>query len=241
VVSEDTPASFKVMHAGRGINEWIGGDIGGRNISELPPDCSLSFSETISQALKEREPVFSIAHRVRDGMVATYEILALPMSYRWGAPVVAAYVKEREVRYNLVDAIFQSTNEGMLAFAAVRDSGDVVVDLQIVGLNAATARLLCVPTTALLWRRFSELQRGLHAPGIFERLLKSLETGQHDEFELTISSDADELHLKVSVSPTGDLLSLALTDIGDIKEREASFRLLFDGSPVPMCFTILTS
>jgi len=234
VVSGDTSASFKVMHAGRGINEWIGTDIAGRPVSELPPDCSLSFSEAISQALKARQPVFSIAHRVRDGMVATYEILALPLSYRWGPPVVAAYVKEREVRYSLVDAIFQSTNEGMLALAAVRDAGDAVVDLQIVGLNAATARLLGASATTLQWRRFSELQGGFHHPGNFERLLKALESGQHDEFELTLSNDSNELHLKVSVSPMEDLLSLVLTDIGDIKQREASFRLLFDGSPVPM-------
>ena len=27
---------------------------------------------------------------------------------------------------------------------------------------------------------------------------------------------------------------MTLTDIGDLKQREASFRLLFDGNPVPM-------
>ena len=27
---------------------------------------------------------------------------------------------------------------------------------------------------------------------------------------------------------------MTLTDIGDLKAREASFRLLFDGNPVPM-------
>ena len=34
--------------------------------------------------------------------------------------------------------------------------------------------------------------------------------------------------------PIGDLLSITLTDIGDIKAKEEFFRLLFEGNPVPM-------
>jgi diguanylate cyclase (GGDEF)-like protein/PAS domain S-box-containing protein len=167
-------------------------------------------------------------------VVATYEILALPMSCRWGPPVVGAYIKEREVRYNLVDAIFRSTNEGILALVAVRDSNNLPVDFQIVALNEATARLFGMPPAALLWRRFSELEDGLDALGFTSRLLVILEAGRHDQFELTIAGEAGDIHLKVGSSPTGDLLSITLTDITDLKLRETSFRLLFDGNPVPM-------
>ena len=106
LVSGETPESFNVLQAGHGIRDWFGFDTRQSRISDLPPDCALSIGTAIAQALNAREPIFSIAHRVRDGVVATYEILALPMSCRWGPPVVGAYIKEKEVRYNLVDAIF---------------------------------------------------------------------------------------------------------------------------------------
>jgi hypothetical protein len=125
LVSGEHPQSFTVLQAGHGIREWFGFDIRQRNINDLPPDCALSIGSAIAQALSAQEPTFSIAHRVRDGVVATYEILALPMSCRWGPPVVGAYIREKEVRYNLVDAIFRSTNEGILALVAVRDSNNL--------------------------------------------------------------------------------------------------------------------
>ena len=42
------------------------------------------------------------------------------------------------------------------------------------------------------------------------------------------------MFLNVGIASVGDLLSMTLTDIGELKRREASFRLLFDGNPVPM-------
>ena len=43
--------------------------------------------------------------------------------------------------------------------------------------------------------------------------------------------DDGDLHLKVSVATAGDLLSAMLTDIGEVKRREASFRLMFEHNP----------
>jgi diguanylate cyclase (GGDEF)-like protein/PAS domain S-box-containing protein len=40
--------------------------------------------------------------------------------------------------------------------------------------------------------------------------------------------------VKVAITPVGELLSATLTDIRDLKQREVSFRLLFDSNPVPM-------
>jgi PAS domain-containing protein len=177
LVSGEHPQSFTVLQAGHGIREWFGFDIRQRNITDLPPDCALSIGAAIAQALNAKEPAFSIAYRVRDGVVATYEILALPMSCRLGPPVVGAYIREKEVRYNLVDAIFRSTSEGILALVAVRDSNNVPVDFQIVALNEATARLLGMPPATLLWQRFSELEGGLNAAGFTSRLLATLDPG----------------------------------------------------------------
>src|SRR5262249_40493767 len=129
---------------------------------------------------------------------------------------------------------FRATDEGILALAAMRDAEGRPIDFQVVAFNEGAARLLRLPEADLRWRRLSELQSGLSTASAFERLLATLETGRPDRFELTFPSAGGDVHLNVGVAAVGDLVSATLTDIGELKRREASFRLLFDSNPVPM-------
>ncbi|HWM48338.1 MAG TPA: EAL domain-containing protein [Xanthobacteraceae bacterium] len=234
LIGGDGVESFEALQVGAEVGKWTGTEVRGRKVADFPPDCAMSISDAIVQALAAREPTYTVSHRVRDGIVTGYEILALPMSSRWGPPVVGVYIRENDLRYDLIDSIFRSTNEGILALAAIRDSDDKVIDFQIVALNDAAPRLLRTPAETLLWRRLSEVSGGLNSPGVRERLLNTLETGDHGDLELAVRLDGEDVHLKLGISSTGDLLSVTATDIGDLKSRETSFRLLFDGNPVPM-------
>ena len=71
---------------------------------------------------------------------------------------------------------------------------------------------------------------------MIERLIAGVGTGQFEQFEFAFTRNDNnlEVHVNVGIAAVGDLLSMTLTDIGDLKQREASFRLLFDGNPVPM-------
>jgi hypothetical protein len=102
---------------------------------------------------------------VRDGLVRTYDVLALPTSSRWGGTLIGAYVNERGHQYNLLDAIFASTDEGVLSLAAIRDSGGEPVDFQIVHLNQGASRLLKLPSNALQWHRLNAGGHALCLPG----------------------------------------------------------------------------
>ena len=57
------------------------------------------------------------------------------MACRWGAPLAGVYVGEAATRYSLVDTIFRSTDEGIVALAAIRNAKGDVVDFQIVALQ----------------------------------------------------------------------------------------------------------
>ena len=165
-------------------------------------------------------------HRVTEGMVETYELLAFPMACRWGQSLVGVYVAETATRYNLVDTIFRSTNEGILALATIRNTVSGATDFQIVAFNEGAAEMLGVEGTHLQWCRLSELPLGSASLSIRDRLIGSIGTGQFDQFELAFERGSSEVHINVSVASVGDLLSMTLTDIGDLKRREASFRLL---------------
>jgi diguanylate cyclase (GGDEF)-like protein/PAS domain S-box-containing protein len=234
-----TPAEFKVLRAGRKVHEWLGVDLRDRGLDDLPRDCALALGEVLTQSIEVGAPVRHRMLRVCDGMVETYEMLGFPMACRWGAPVAGVYVGEAGARYNLVDTIFRSTDEGIVALAAIRNAKGDVIDFQIVAINEGAADLLGAAVEDLNLCRVSELPLGAAAFSIRDRLIACIGAKRFEQFEFTLArQDGEgrhgEMHLHAGIASAGDLLSMTLTDIGEIKQREASFRLLFDGNPVPM-------
>jgi PAS domain S-box-containing protein len=167
---------------------------------------------------------------VRDGVVRTYDVLALPTSSRWGGMLIGAYINERDARYNLLDMIFSATDDGVLSLAAIRDAHGQPFDFQIVHLNEGAARLLKQPASALLWRRLGSGGNPLCSPVVFDRLCDIVGSGNGGQFEI----DSDERCLRLGVTAFGDMLSLTVSDVTALKQRELSFRLLFDNNPMPM-------
>jgi diguanylate cyclase (GGDEF)-like protein/PAS domain S-box-containing protein len=221
---------FEVSRTGRYIQKWLDDDRWDIPLSALSPDCATALGEAASSALGNGRPHLAVAHCVRDGLVQTYDILALPTFSRWGGTLIGIYVNERAAQYNLLDAIYSITDEGVLSLATLRDAGGRPSDFQIVHHNAGAARLLRLPSTALMWRRLSAGGNLLCSPEVIERLRAVVCSGSGDQFEI----DSDQRNLKLGVNAFGDILSLTISDVTALKRREASFRLLFDNNPMPM-------
>jgi len=228
------PQAFKVLRCGRGLWDWIGSNVEQKMVEDLPQEFAQPLRLVLDQALQSGQPVTQHSRRVRGGMVETFEFLALPLSCRWGITLVAAHVIKVGTPFNLVDTIFRSTEEGILALAAVRDADGRPSDFQIVAFNAGAANLVGRSEQELRWSYLSGLTNGLDTPSMRKHLAAALRTGQHQQFELSLQLNGDELHLSVGVAAAGDLITATLTDVTEIREREESFRLMFDGNPVPM-------
>ena len=222
--------TFGVSRTGRYAQKWLDDDRWDIPLTALSPDCATSLSEAAANALRKRRPHLSIAHRVRDGIAQAYDILALPTFSRWGGTLIGAYVNERSAPYNLLDAVFSRTDEGVLSLATLRDGAGQPFDFQVVHHNEGASRLLEVPAAALLWRRLGNGGNLLCLPEVIDRLRDVVSTGNSDQFEV----DSDDRNLKLGVTAFGDILALTVTDVTSLKRREASFRLLFDNNPMPM-------
>ena len=233
-VSRDDQGAFKIVRAGQRFEEWLGQS--GRDIavSRLRPDCARPLNEVIEPAFRLQGPAQSVANRVVQGVVETYDLMGLPLASRWGPPIILVFLQERTERYSLVDTIFESTDDGMLALTTIRDEQGRPFDFQIIALNDGAVRLLCRPREMLQWKRLSEIDLSPQEFGILHQFSESLATGKRKSFEVTVPGELAIRHFKVGIAPIGDLLSVTLTDIAEIKAREESFRLLFESNPVPM-------
>ena len=230
VLLRDNNDTIEVSRSGRYIQKWLDEARWDIPLSALSPDCATALSEAAVNAMRNSRPYLAVAHCVRDGLVQTYDVLALPTSSRWGSTLIGVYVNERAPQYNLLDAIFSTTDEGVLSLAAIRDSAREPFDFQIVHLNQGASRLLKLPAADLQWRRLSGGGNLLCSGEVIERLLGVIRSGDRDQFEI----DSDQRNLKLGATAFGDILSLTISDVTALKRREASFRLLFDNNPMPM-------
>ena len=221
---------LEVSRSGRYIQQWLDQERWDVPLHELAPDCATALAESAASALENGRPYLAIAHCVRDGLVRTYDVLALPTASRWGDTLVGTYVNERAAQYNLLDAVFANTGDGVLSLAAIRDARGNPCDFQIVHHNRGASELLKVAPTALQWRRLSEGANLLAGADVVARLLDVVATGNRDQFEL----DSEDRCLHLGATAFGDILSLTISDVTSLKRREASFRLLFDNNPMPM-------
>jgi diguanylate cyclase (GGDEF)-like protein/PAS domain S-box-containing protein len=221
---------LQISRSGRYVQQWLQDERWDIPIVAVSPDCATVLSEAADCALSSARPYLATAHCVRDGMVRTYDVLALPTASRWGATLVGTYVNERAAQYNLLDAIFSTTEDGVVSLATIRNAAGQPCDFQIVHHNQGAAKLLKLSSASLQWRRLKEGGHLLCAAEVMERLFAVVTHGGREQFEL----DSDDRNLRLGAHASGDIVSLTIADVTALKRREASFRLLFDNNPVPM-------
>jgi PAS domain-containing protein len=229
LLSEENQA-LGVSHTGRYIQQWINDDRWDIPLSALPPDCATALGEAASSALHNGRPYLASAHCVRDGLVRTYDVLALPTSSRWGGTLVGVYANERDARYNLLDTIFSTTDEGVLSLAAIRDASGVPSDL---GSSISTrARHGCSssPRSRCCGEGLCAGGNPLCMPDVIRRLRDIVSCGNGGQIEI----DRDDRSSRLGVTSFVHMLSLTVSDVTALKRSEVSFRLLFDNNPMPM-------
>ncbi|MGC2777809.1 MAG: EAL domain-containing protein [Bradyrhizobium sp.] len=222
---------LQISRSGRYVQQWLQDERWDIAVEAVSPDCATVLVEAANCALASGQPYLANAHCVRDGMVRTYDVLALPTNSRWGSTLVGTYVNERATQYNLLDAIFSTTDDGVVSLATIRDSTGAPSDFQVVHHNRAAADLLRLPSATLQWHRLKQGGNMLCTPEVMTRLFDVVTHGGSDQFEL----DSEARNLKLGAHAFGDIVSLTIADVTALKRREASFRLLFDANPMPMC------
>jgi len=225
-----------IIWAGPDFGEWLQDGRAGLSVADLPDETREPIETIVNAALGTGEPAVAHSHRMADGIVISDRLTGVPLAReRSHERVVLLHLDPQAERTELARALFGATELGMMALARLRDAAGLVTDFKIVALNDGAARMFRQPAASLQWRRLGEVIPA--RPGIdpVRRLAEALAASDRATYEMSYTrSDSMVLHLKVEAGAMGDLVALTVTDVGDIKQREASFRLLFDHNPMPM-------
>ncbi|WP_083467717.1 putative bifunctional diguanylate cyclase/phosphodiesterase [Methylobacterium tarhaniae] len=223
-----------LLWVGEEFEGWLGREGAGLALDDLPGGLAHSLRDVVGDALAAGEPVQAHCAQVSGGVAYTTGMLGLPLATWRGERLVLLCLAGETARTNLLKTLFRSTRQGMVAGAALRDESGAVQDFRILALNAAAAAMLRATVETAQWQRLTTLMPHLKGSPTLERLVAALE-GTTGAFEGSYPRpDGSVLHLRVEVAAIGELIGVTLTDIGDLKAREASARLLFEHNPVPM-------
>ena len=224
-----------ILWGGTDFAEWLGQDVRDLSPQALPDEVRRSVEEVVVSAVRAAGPAEARCDRLAEGIVTTHRLVGVPLSQGGADTLVLVHLGDEAVRTELARALFGATEQGMLALAALRDASGAIADFKIVALNQGAARMFGRPESELQWQCLGEivpLRPGFDAIG---RLTEALAKPGRSVFELAVPRlDGRVLYLKVEVGAVGDLVAVTLTDVGDIKAREDSFRLLFEDNPLPM-------
>jgi len=235
LVRPGTGESLVAFRLGRRFEAWIRARDTTVEIAPRSTGRARVLHEAVTEAFANGRPVQQIAHALVNFVVCSDDIVALPLANRWGPPLCLVYVRARDGACNLLESLFQATPEGQVALVLVRGRNGEPLDFQILALNEGAAALLQRPAEELTGQRLGEVAICLGEPRVIQRLLDGVAGGENARFELDqATADGDAVHLNVGAAPLGDFVVLTLSNIGDVKRREASFRMLFKNNPVPM-------
>ncbi|MCW6510750.1 sensor domain-containing protein [Lichenifustis flavocetrariae] len=226
-------SEIRVLQGSPLFDQWLYGPQSGN--TQPRNDGWRTVGEVSQMAIAARKPIHRTATGLHGERIETRDLLAMPLGSRWFTCLVLFYVSEPTASYGVTDQVYQSTRDGFLMLAPIRDIDGRVSDFEVVSVNPGASALLGIEASMLLWCRWSAMPNELRQDGVQRALREVLNDRAPRNFELEIAVGSNESCLAARASLLDDLIFLTLTDVTELKAREAGFRLMFEANPVPMC------
>lgn len=129
---------------------------------------------------------------------------------------------DRELLQSLLDSAFQ----GLMALRPVLGDQGQTVDLVWTVVNAGAEQLLGKPSEALIGTSFLPTVAAWPIPGAADRLLRVLDSGTSDAFDLTLRIDGQPCVMSIKVAAFAGGLAIYARDVTDRRADEIQMREL---------------
>lgn len=205
------------LRYGPAVTAAYGLDMAGRLVSEMPAPLAATYSDILARALAERRPLLGVFDSVTVQKVKSWERLVLPCRTPGGADRIATYLTPRCSREDLLTAVLEASQDGIMSVRAVRDPQGRVVDAIIVTANQQASEYSGHPVWRLVHGSFKALFPGLVARRVWERCTRVIEERVTERFEINISHRRLDTWLRVTIVPLDDGFVISFCDVTDLK------------------------
>ncbi len=209
---------FHYETVGSHIAALFGHDPARRRLSELNYPGAQAYLPRYKYCIETGAPLFTVQRKVSFGIAGASERLLLPLKHPEGGEGVLVYVRSRADNYDLIRAVFNASQHGVLVVTAVRDESGTATDLEITAINAAAATLIGGEPVELVGRKLKELLPRLDFDSVWPYLMASLETGDTRVYESLRASGDSEGVYRISSARVGDGLAITISDLTQLQK-----------------------
>ncbi len=145
---------------------------------------------------------------------------------------------------DLLKSILDSSFDGIMAFRAVRDNHQEIVDFEWLFVNDVAEAIVGMTSESLIGQRLLEVMPGNKEAGLFDRYKEVVETGKFTSFEQFYPGENVNKWFRISAVKLADGFTVTFQDITELKiseieaiAQEKKYQRLFEKSIDPI-FTI---
>ncbi|WP_372425244.1 GGDEF domain-containing protein [Salinarimonas chemoclinalis] len=205
------------LRYGPAVTATYGLDMAGRLVSEMPEPSAQAYRELLHRVRRERKPMLAVLQSLAVQRVRSWEKLILPCKAPCGADRIATFVTARLSREDLLTAVLEASQDGIMSVRAVRDPQGRVVDAVIVTANQQASEYSGHPVWRLVYGSFKALFPGLVARRVWERCVRVIDERATERFEINISHRRLDTWLRVTIVPLDDGFVISFCDVTDLK------------------------
>ncbi|WP_461098824.1 PAS domain-containing protein [Spirosoma luteolum] len=202
-------------------------DVEGRTLWETSPAAFVNGSFTLyCQVYATQQPVNDEQYYPGDDIWRERSINPVPrgimLSY---TDSTARHKSEEAAGQNalLLNDVLENVPMGVMVLNAVRNRDEFshsLSDFRIAMVNTELARVLGRPTTGLIDHLLTVVFDNAGTSGLLSRCVACLELAESQEFEMPFGTPTDSGWYRVSITPNGEQLVLATTNITQIKQSQ---------------------
>ncbi len=209
---------FIYLQCGYNIVIASGVDMTGKLTADFPVELGEFLREVFNWVLINRAALFTVHRASYAAHVHLWERLVLPCRDWDGSDRLVVYVKPRELRADLLDAVLDASADIIIATGAIRDGQGRVVDARIITANRRAAEATGLPIEALVDGLIRETLPCFAGDDAWERYLRVMETGRSDVFETHLGPEGAGACVRVTASPIAGGFMITGADVSDLRQ-----------------------
>lgn len=217
------PDGWSYVQYGSALMAACGFDMTGRRVGEFLPAMSGIYNRLIARLRASGAPLLAVDRYPDPGNALFWERLLLPCRGTDGGERVVAHVRPRGGREDLLGAVFEAAQDGVLVLRGVRDAAGRLVDATVMTCNPTAARLLGLEPGAPEGACVLSLFPPRSGREIWRRCQRVIESRQADRCEIDLSGQetrhgrATPNWLRVGIAPLADGAVVSFVDVSDLR------------------------
>lgn len=215
---------FQYCHYGIDIRRRAGFDMTDKKVSEFGGEVGDYYLARYQEVLQKHRPLYTVHFAEKAKSVFTWERLICPVIDEAGHPWLLVYNTPLESRHQVLEAVLNATNDGILALRACRDSDEQIDNWVVLVANPIMADLLGMDTSTAVGHLATEVIPGWRGSPLETQALNPTHQLSGGDFDIQIER-SDGPHMYAGhVGPMPDGCVIQLSDVTQSKANERELR-----------------